>query len=172
MFTGMWKIIDNAIDVRPWITEDIIKFSGRRHKQNISNNKLLDKEEAETYQSENQTSVLGIISTTTANGGRPKGSTLKNNKKTEERMDEAKLHLTRLVYSASNLEHRSANGPLISYLILSCEVYFSLASTSNLMAFFIYYRSYNSPKPNLDFSWITSGAHSSHPWPCVRKRMG
>ena len=60
-------------------------------------------------------------------------------------MDEAKLHLTRLFYSASNLEHRSAKGPLISSLILFSKVYFSFASTSNLMALFRYYHSYNYP---------------------------
>ena len=61
--------------------EDGLKFVERRHKQKISNNQLLDKEEAETDKSGHQTSVLGIISTTTVNGGRPKLLTLKNKKK-------------------------------------------------------------------------------------------
>ena len=91
------------------MTEDSLKCAAIRHKHKISNNKLLDKEEAETDKSEHQTSVLGLISTTTVNGGRPKGSTLKNKKNLQERMDEAKLHLTRFFYSASNLEHRLAN---------------------------------------------------------------
>ena len=158
----MWKIIDDAIAVSPWMTEDRLKCAARRHNQKISNNQLLDKEEAETDKSEHQTSVLVLIYTTTVNGGIPKVYTLKNKKNLQERMDEAKLHLTRLFYSASNLEHRSANRPIISSLILSSKVYFSSTSTSNLMDFFRYSRSYNSPKPNLDFSWLTSGA-SSYP---------
>ena len=60
----------------------------------ISNNQLIDKEEAEIDNSEHQPSVLGLIYTATANGGRPKGSTLKNKKDIQERMDEAKLRLT------------------------------------------------------------------------------
>ena len=70
----------DVISVIPCTTEESLKCAARRHKQNISNNQLLDKEEAETDKSEHQTSVLGIISTTTANGRRPKGSTLENNK--------------------------------------------------------------------------------------------
>ena len=54
MFTEMWKIIDDAISVSPWITENIIKCAARRHKQKISNNQLIDKEEAETDKSEHQ----------------------------------------------------------------------------------------------------------------------
>ena len=76
-------------------------------------------------------------------------------------MDEAKLHLNRLFYITSNLEHISANGPLVSSLILSSEVYFSSASTSTIMAFFRYSCSYNSPKPNFYFLLLTSGASSS-----------
>ena len=55
----------------------------------------------------------------------------------------------------------SANGPLISSIILSSEVYFSSASMSNILAFFRYSRSYHSPKRNFDFSWLKSGALSS-----------
>ena len=142
------------------MTEDSLKCAARIHKQNISKNQLLDKEEAKTDKSEHQTSVLGLISTTTVNGGRPKVSNIKNEKKLQEIMDEVKLHLTCLFYSASNLEHRSANGPLISSLILSSKVYFSSSSTSNITAFFRYSPSYNSPKPNFDFSWLTLGALS------------
>ena len=76
-------------------------------------------------------------------------------------MGEAKLHITRLLFSTSNLEHRSANDSIISYLILSYDIYSSSASTSNLTAFFRYSRSYNPPKHNFDFSWLTSGASSS-----------
>ena len=88
MFTEMWKIIDDAIAVIPWRTQDSLKFSARRHKQKISNNQLLDKEEAEIDKSEHQKSVLGLISTTSVNGGIPKVSTLKNKKNLQERMDE------------------------------------------------------------------------------------
>ena len=72
-------------------------------------------------------------------------------------MGEAKLHITCLLYSESNLYHSSTKGPLFSSLILSSEVYFSSASTSNIMAFFRYSCSYNSTKPIFDFSWLTSG---------------
>ena len=69
------------------MVEYSLKFAARRHNQKISNNQLLDKEEAATDKSEHQTSVLGLISTTTVNGGRPKGSKLKNNKTSKrERM--------------------------------------------------------------------------------------
>ena len=58
---GNVKIIDDNIDVIPWMTENSLKCEARRHKQKISNNQLLDKEETETNKSEHQTSVLGII---------------------------------------------------------------------------------------------------------------
>ena len=76
----MKKIIDDAIAVNPWMTDNSLKCAVRIHKQKISNNQLLDKEEDETDKSENQTSVLGIIYTTTVNCGRPKGSAIKNKK--------------------------------------------------------------------------------------------
>ena len=76
------------------MAEDILKSAAIRHKQKISNKQVIDKEEAEADKSEHQTPVLSIISSTAINGGRPKGSTHKNKKKTQERMDEAKLHLT------------------------------------------------------------------------------
>ena len=79
------------------MTENILKFTARRHKQKISNNQLLDKEESETDKSEHQTSVLGIICTINVNGGREKVWTIKNNKNLQERMDEVKLHLTCLL---------------------------------------------------------------------------
>ena len=114
MFTEMRKnIIDDAIAISPCMIEDNLNYAARRHKYKISKNQLIDKEEAETDISEHQTSVLGLISTTAINGGRPKGSKLKNKENLQERMDEAKLHITRLFYSASNLEHRSANGLLV-----------------------------------------------------------
>ena len=69
------KIIDDAISVSPWVTEDILKCAEIRHKQRICNNKLLDKVEAKTDKSGHQTSVLCLISNTTVNGERPKGST-------------------------------------------------------------------------------------------------
>ena len=95
MFTEIWKkIIDYNIAVIPWIKENIPNCAARRHKQKISNNQLLDKEEAETYKIEHQTSVLGLISTSNVNGGIPKGSTLKNKKNLQERMDEAKIRIT------------------------------------------------------------------------------
>ena len=134
------------------MTKNGILCAARRHKKKISNNQLLDKEEAETDKSEHQTSVLVLISTTTVNSGRPKVSTIKNKKILQGIIDEVKLHLTCLFYSVSNLEHRLANGPLISSLILSSEVNFSSTSMSNLMVLFRYFRSYNSPKPNFDLS--------------------
>ena len=80
------------------MTENSLKCETRRHKQKISNNQLIDKEEYETDKSEHQTSVLCLISTTTVNSGRQKESKLKNKKNLEERMDEAKLHLTCLFW--------------------------------------------------------------------------
>ena len=68
----------------------------RIHKQKISNNKLLDKEEAEADKSEHQTSVLSIISSATLNDGITKVSILKNKKNIHEIMYEAKLHINRL----------------------------------------------------------------------------
>ena len=97
MFTEMWKnIIDGAITVNPWMVADSLKYAARRHKQTISNNQLIDKEEAETDKSEHQTSVLSLISSNTVNGGRKKGSTLKNKKNLQEIMNEAKFYLTHL----------------------------------------------------------------------------
>ena len=109
----MKKIIRGAIAVCQWMTEDSLKFAARRHRQKRSNNQLMYKEEVETDKSEHQTSVLGLISATIVNGEIPIVSTLKNKRNIQERMDEAKLHLIRLFYSAYNLEHRSSNEPLI-----------------------------------------------------------
>ena len=61
MFTWMWKNINDAIAVIPWMTEEILKCAAIIQKQKISNNQLLDKEESEADKSEHQTSVLGII---------------------------------------------------------------------------------------------------------------
>ena len=81
MFTEIRKeIIDDAIAVIPWTTKDSLKCAARRNKQNTSNYKILDKEESRTDKSEHPTSLLGLIPTTTTNGGIPKGSTLKNKK--------------------------------------------------------------------------------------------
>ena len=63
----------------------------------MSNNRLLDKEESEADKSDHQASALSIISYTTVNGGIPKGLTLKNKENIQERMDEAKFHLTCLL---------------------------------------------------------------------------
>ena len=71
------KSINDAIAVRPRMTQDILKCEARRHKQKISSNKLLDKEEFETDKSEHQTSVFGLIYTTTVNGGIPKNQRFK-----------------------------------------------------------------------------------------------
>ena len=57
-----------------------LNFEAIIHKQKIINNQILDKEEDEVDKSEHQTSFLCLISSTTVNGGRPKGSTLKNKK--------------------------------------------------------------------------------------------
>ena len=75
VYGNLKKIIDDATAVRPWMKEDRLKCALIRHNQKISNNQLLDKEEAETDKSEHQTSVLGLIFTITVSGGRPKGST-------------------------------------------------------------------------------------------------
>ena len=69
-------IINDAIVVSPWITEYRLKCEARIHKQKISNNQILDKEEYEADKSKHQTTVLSLISSTTINGGRPKGSAL------------------------------------------------------------------------------------------------
>ena len=45
---------------------------------------------------------MGLISTNTVNGGIQKGSTLKNNKNIQERIDEANLHPTRLFSEEKN----------------------------------------------------------------------
>ena len=90
----MWKIIDDAIAVSPWITENNLKCAAIIHKQEISNNKLIDKEEAETDKIDRQPSVLGLIYNTAFNGRRPKVSALKNKKNLQERMDESKLRIT------------------------------------------------------------------------------
>ena len=63
--------------VIPWMTENKTKCAAIIHKKKISNDKKIDKEEAETDKSEHQTSLLGIISITIVNGGKPKGLTLK-----------------------------------------------------------------------------------------------
>ena len=76
------------------MTENSLKCAAIRNKQKIGNNKLIDKEESETDKSDHQPSVLDLICTTAVNSGIPKGSTLKNRKNLQERMDESKLHLT------------------------------------------------------------------------------
>ena len=63
------------------MTEYSLKCATRRHKQKISNNKILDKEESKEDNSEHQTSLLILISSTNTNYGIPKGSTFKNKKK-------------------------------------------------------------------------------------------
>ena len=80
-----------AIAVSPWMTQDSLKCAARIHKQKISNNQPLDKEEYETDKIENQASVLGHISTTNVNGGKPKGLTLKDKKNLQNIMDEEKF---------------------------------------------------------------------------------
>ena len=76
------------------MTDNILKCAAIIHNQKISNNKLIDKEEAKTDKREHQPSVLGLISTTDVNVGRTKGSTIKDKKNLQKRMDEAKLYLT------------------------------------------------------------------------------
>ena len=72
VYRNVKQIIDDAISVSPCMTQDSLKCAARRRNQKISKNQLLDTEESETDKSEHQTSVLGLISTTTVNGGRPK----------------------------------------------------------------------------------------------------
>ena len=43
MFTDMWKIINDAIDVNRGMTQDRLKRAAIIQNQNISNNQLLDK---------------------------------------------------------------------------------------------------------------------------------
>ena len=80
VYGNVKKIIDDAIAVSPWMTENSLKCAARRHKQKISNNKILDKEEYEAEKIEHQTSVLGLISITNINDRITKESTLKNKK--------------------------------------------------------------------------------------------
>ena len=49
VYGNVKKIIDDAIAVSPWMTEDSLKCAARRHKHKISNNQLLDKEEASVW---------------------------------------------------------------------------------------------------------------------------
>ena len=44
IYGNLKKIIDDAIAVSPWMTQDSLKYAARRHKQKICNNQLLDKE--------------------------------------------------------------------------------------------------------------------------------
>ena len=46
VYGNVIKIIDDAITDSPWMTEDNLKCAEIRHKQKISNNKIIDKEEA------------------------------------------------------------------------------------------------------------------------------
>ena len=65
------------------MTQDSLNCEARIHKQKISKNQLLNKEEAELDKSEHQTSFLSLISTDIVNGGRPKGMLLKNKEKSQ-----------------------------------------------------------------------------------------
>ena len=62
------------------MTQDSLNCEARIHKQKISKNQPLDKEEAELDKSEHQTSFLSLISTNIVNGEGPKGSLPKNKK--------------------------------------------------------------------------------------------
>ena len=44
VYGNVKKIINDAIDVSPWMTDNILKCASRRHKQKTSNNKILDEE--------------------------------------------------------------------------------------------------------------------------------
>ena len=46
VYGNVKKIINDAIAVSPWMTEDSLNCAARRHKQKIIKNQLLDKEEA------------------------------------------------------------------------------------------------------------------------------
>ena len=119
VYVNMKKIIDYAIDVSPWMTENSLKCAARRHKQKISNNQLIYKEEAESDKSEHQPSVLSIICNTDVNGGRPKGSTLKNKKNLQDKMDEAKLHITCFSWRKRRSLSASHQEPSISFTTMS-----------------------------------------------------
>ena len=81
VYGNVKKTIDNAIAVSPWMTEDSLKCAARRHthRRYVTINYLI-KKKLEQIKLKHQTSVLGLISTTIVNGGRPKGLTLKNKK--------------------------------------------------------------------------------------------
>ena len=96
VYGNIKKLINDAISVSPCMTEYSLKCAAIRNKQKISNNQILDKEESEEDKSEHQTSLLIIISSTTTNDRIPKGSTLKNKKKNQERIYKGELHLTHL----------------------------------------------------------------------------
>ena len=92
------------------MTDNSLNRAARRHKHNINNNQLLDKEEAETDKSEHSSSVLGIISATIVNGEIPKGLTLKNRKNIQDRMDKTKLHIACLLLNEKNNFQRLPTG--------------------------------------------------------------
>ena len=54
VYGNVKKIIDDVVAVSPRMKDNSLKCAARRHKQKISNNQLIDKEEAETDQSEYQ----------------------------------------------------------------------------------------------------------------------
>ena len=54
VYGNVKKIIDDDISVSPWMTENSLKCAARRLKQKISNNQLIDKEEAEKDKSEHK----------------------------------------------------------------------------------------------------------------------
>ena len=53
-YRNVKKIIDYSIAVSPWMTEDSLKCAVIIHKKKRIDNKLIDKEEAETDKSEHQ----------------------------------------------------------------------------------------------------------------------
>ena len=61
VYGNVKNIIDDAIAVSPWMTENILKCAARRNKQKIMNNRIIDKEEAETDKSEHQPSLTSVV---------------------------------------------------------------------------------------------------------------
>ena len=55
VYVNLKKMIDDAIAVSPWMTDNSLKYEARRHQHKTSNNELIDKKDAETNKIEHQT---------------------------------------------------------------------------------------------------------------------
>ena len=65
VYGNVKTIVNDAISVIPWMIQDSLKCAAIKHKQSISNNQLIDKEEAEADKSEMEFllvhSILGYL---------------------------------------------------------------------------------------------------------------